>query len=464
MSARSLRSTFRYGVLAVVLVSLLAACAPAFAPTVAPAPPTPAMQPTAASVQPTVAPSAEPIKIVFWSHDFPPREKLDRKYIAKFEEENPGVKVDYVIGPGDDAQYITKLMTAMASGEGPDCFNLLSMGAGPLLGQGAVAPVDPKVYGFDSQQALEKSYVEGTLEGFKYDGKLYAVPSEVSLYSLFINKDLFAKAGLDADKDYPKTWEDLIPLARKLNKTENGQLVQRAFDFTYGMADDGTSPVLTLAGMAYQLGGTVLNADASEATVDTEPWVRSLQFMQDWVYKEKLGNPALTVSTIGFYEGSVAMALSGSWYSSYVKDQNEAVYRVHTVKPLPRWKDAINNTGAYMYAYGLFVNAASSPEKQALCQKLIKELSSHSEEYLSEAGLLQPTMALAGSQAIKQVPNMDVFLSDMKGTPYWPAHPKTFEISDALTRAVQRAVTENQPAAEALRQAKQEIDALLKEQ
>lgn len=464
MSARSIRTVLRYGILALILVSLVAACAPSFAPTTAPEPTKAIAQPTAAGGEPTTAPAAEPVTIVFWSHDFPPREELDRKYITKFEEENPGVTVDYVIGPGDDAQYITKLMTAMAGGEGPDCFNMLGMAAGPLLGQGAVVPVDPTAYGYDSQEAFEQSYVEGTLDGFKYDGKIYAVPSEVSLYSLFANKDLFAEAGLDADTDYPETWEDLVPLAQQLNKTENGQLVQRGFDFTYGMADDATSPVLTLAGMAYQLGGTVLSEDGTEATVDTEPWVRSLQFMQDWVYKEKLGNPALTVSMIGFYEGSVAMTLSGSWYSSYVKEQNEDVFNAHTVKPLPRWKDAVNDTGAYMYAYGLFVNAASSPEKQALSQKLVKELSSHSEEYLTETGLLQPTVELAESDTIKQVPNMDVFLSDMEGTPYWPAHPKTFEMSDVLVRAVQRAVTENQPAAEALAQAKQEIDALLQEE
>jgi len=433
---------------------LLAACAPQ------------ATQPAATEVtQPEAteapAPSAEKTKIVFWSHDFPPREKLDRQFMDKFMADNPTIEVEYVLGPGDDVQYITKLMTAFAGNEAPDCFNLLTFSSGPLLSQGLVAPVDPSIYGFTSLEELEKTYIIGTLEGFKHDGKLYAIPSEVSIYSLFANKQLFADAGLDVEVDYPKTWEDMVPLGQKMNKEENGQLVQRGFDFTYGMADDLTSPVLSFAGMAYQLGGVILNEDGTESLVNTEPWVKTFQFIQDWVYKEKLGNPALTVSLVGYYEGTVAQVLSGSWYSSYVKEQNPAVFDQIVVKPFPQFKDAVQKSGALMYAYGLFTNASSSPEEQKACQMLIKEMSDHPEDYLRDAGLLQSRVDLQDTQTFKTDPNLPVFLKDMEGSPYFPAHPKAFEMLDVLTRALQRAVTEQQDPQESLDAAKAEIDALL---
>jgi ABC-type glycerol-3-phosphate transport system substrate-binding protein len=50
----------------------------------------------------------------------------------------------------------------------------------------------------------------------------------------------------------------------------------------------------------------------------------------------------------------------------------------------------------------------------------------------------------------------------MKGTPYWPTHAKSFEIADALTRAIQRSLMNKMSAKESLDSAKQEIDALLK--
>jgi len=444
----------------IILLSLLVSCAP-------PSPATPAATSPAATAQaPSAAtqpPSGVTTKIVFWSHDFPPREKLDRQYMEKFKQDNPGVDIEYVLGPGDDVQYLTKLTTAMAGGEGPDCFNLLNFSAGRLLSQGAVAPLDLKALGFNSLEDVQKTYVEGTLNGLIKDGKLYAMPSEVSNYAMFVNKKMFTDAGLDVDKDMPKTWEDLIPLGHKLNKTEGDKVTFRMFDFTYGQADDATSPGLSLAGMAYQLGGTLFNADETESLVNTDPWVKSLQFQQDWVMKEKLGDPSLTVAFVGFSEGSVGMFLGGSWYGPYIKDQKSPVADNYAVKPFPRWKEVKNDTGSFLYAYGEFVNAKSSPEKQVLCTKLIKELASHPEDYLKEAGLLQPSLAVTQSETFKNTPFLDVFLNDMKGTPYWPTHAKSFEIADALTRAIQRAILDKAPVKESLDKAKEEIDGLLKQ-
>jgi multiple sugar transport system substrate-binding protein len=424
-------------------------------------PPETVTEPIVAEEQAQQPVQAEKVKIVYWSHDFAPREKLDRKYMDKFKQDYPNVEIEYVLGPGDDAQYITKLITALAGGEGPDCYNLLSLGAGPIMAMGMAAPLDPKNFGFDSVDTMKAAYVDGILDGFIVDENLYAVPSEVSIYSMFLNKQMFTDAGLDPEKDYPKTWDEMLLLAEKMNKVENGQLVKRAFDFTYGMPDDATSPILTAAGMAHQLGGEIFSPDMQESVVNTMPWVRTFQFIQDWVYEHNYGNPALTVGFISFYEGNVAMFVSGSWYSSYVQEQNPAVYDVHTVVGLPRWSDAINSTGAYMYAYGQYVNSASSPEKQQACQALLKELSAHPEDYLAETGLLQPMKSLEATDVYKNTPNLNIFMQDMVGTPYWPAHPQSFEILDVLTRALQRVTTEREDVQKALDTAKSEIDAIL---
>ncbi len=449
----------------VVILSLVAACAAPAAPTAAPAAPAATSAPAApaapAATSAPAAPAAATVKISFWSHDFPPREKLDRGFMEKFKADNPGVEIDYVLGPGDDVQYLTKLTTALAGGEGPDCFNLLNFSAGRLLAQGAVAPLDLSVLGFSSLDQLKSTYVEGTLNGLIQADKLYAMPSEVSNYAMFVNKKMFTDAGLSVEKDMPATWEAMLPLGKTLTKYDGSKITRRMFDFTYGQADDATSPAMSLAGMAYQLGGTIFNADGTQSMVNTEPWVKSLQFQQDWVVKEKLGDPSLTVGFLAFGDTSVGMFLGGSWYGPYLGDQKSAAADQFVVMPMPRWKDAVNKTGSFLYAYGLFVNSQSSPEKQLICTKLIKELSSHPEDYLKAGGLLQPTIALTNSATFKNTPFLNVFLEDMKGTPYWPTHPKSFEIADSLVRAVQRAVLDRAPVQGSLDQAKAEIDALL---
>ena len=53
---------------------------------------------------------------------------------------------------------------------------------------------------------MKKAYLPGALDGYIDNGKLYAVPPIASVFSLYINKKHFQEAGLDPDKDYPRTW------------------------------------------------------------------------------------------------------------------------------------------------------------------------------------------------------------------------------------------------------------------
>ena len=87
-------------VVLVIVVSFMASCAAPAAPTTAPTVPAaaPATEAPAtsspAAVAPTVtqAPAAVSgggTKIVFWSHDFPPRQKLDQQYMDKFKQDTP---------------------------------------------------------------------------------------------------------------------------------------------------------------------------------------------------------------------------------------------------------------------------------------------------------------------------------------------------------------------------------------
>lgn len=56
------------------------------------------------------------------------------------------------------------------------------------------------------------------------DGKkhFYALPYSNLSICLIYNKTLFRKAGLDPDKDYPKTWDEFYEVARKLTNPQTG--------------------------------------------------------------------------------------------------------------------------------------------------------------------------------------------------------------------------------------------------
>lgn len=300
------------------------------------------------------------ITINFKSHDYAPREKIDREIIAQFEKDNPNIKVNYTIGPGDDSQYVPQILTAIAGDAGPDMFNILTFLVPDLISSGAVAPVDSKAMGYASDKALTDLYLPGRLTDFMgSDGKLYALPTEVGNYSLFINTDLFKKAGLDPAKDAPKTWEDLMKIAPKLTvKDASGNITQRAFDFAYPLPNEIVGGGLAYGGMAYQLGGTYFNKDKTAGAINTPAWVKTYTFVRD--YAKQFGGPALEPSSIGFYEGNVAMVISGAWYSDVIRTNNAKLMDSVITSPFPRWTKEdglVNDTGSLMYDYGLFVNS-----------------------------------------------------------------------------------------------------------
>src|SRR5215213_8146040 len=86
-----------------------------------------------------VAAQSEPVTVKLWMHQHPPRVPLDKDNLAKFEADNPDIKVEYTVVPAPD--WATTLATAMASGAGLDLFNVDSFSVGDYYAQGNIVPV-----------------------------------------------------------------------------------------------------------------------------------------------------------------------------------------------------------------------------------------------------------------------------------------------------------------------------------
>ena len=62
--------------------------------------------------------------------------------------------------------------------------------------------------------AWKDRFVPAAVQAYTVDGKVYGVPMHTSQVGFFYNKDLFAKAGVDAAAI--KTWDDLLGAVKKL--------------------------------------------------------------------------------------------------------------------------------------------------------------------------------------------------------------------------------------------------------
>lgn len=350
-----------------------------------------------------------PITLQFWTHEDPNRTRIEERYIAEFEAANPNIKI--LRTTQASTKIIELVQTAFAANSGPDIFNLSIEDEYAYIANGRVAPVDPKVIGYASTQALLDTYMEGILDPVTVDGKIYGLPLELTNWCIFINKKVFRSAGLDPETDYPKTWEEMVALSQKLVIRDGDILIRRGFDFRYPYY------LVAFLPMVEQLGGQLISDDGKTAIVNDAAWLKFLTYMQQWGPSGlNLGSPTYKNARSLFNKDNndIAMATTGLYQIGRIKADNAAFYdsKEWMVVPFPVFSDAVKDVAASYYGHYYMVNAQSSKANQDAAWKFIAYMLSHAEEYLTEVSLIQPTKALMASTAYKNVPYSDVFTND----------------------------------------------------
>src|SRR5690349_20665464 len=106
----------------------------------------------------------------------------------------------------------SKLQTAFASGQGPDLFIISPEDFLRYYNGGVLVDLTPYL-----EDAARKDFFDNVMETRIVDGKIYGLPMEVEPMAMYYGKKAFADAGL-SEADLPKTWEQLLAVAKKLTK------------------------------------------------------------------------------------------------------------------------------------------------------------------------------------------------------------------------------------------------------
>ena len=149
------------------------------------------------------AQSNEPVTIEFWTHEDANRQALEEQYIAEFEATHPNVKINRSVYSSTKIPEI--VMTAYASGSGPDIFNLQISHEYSYIINGLVAPVDYQAAGFKDAKAMAEHYMPGILDPVTVDGKIYGMPLEITNWVVYVDKNVFVDAGLDPVVPLPQS-------------------------------------------------------------------------------------------------------------------------------------------------------------------------------------------------------------------------------------------------------------------
>ena len=132
----------------------------------------------------------------------------------------PNVKIEQMFVPGDD--YYTKLQTLGASKTLPDIFYVAETRVTEFAQAGLLSDLTPY---YEKYPKLTEDLVEGVLKYGEFDGKPYGHLKDWTSYVMYLNKDLFAEAGVELPtSDW--TMDDYLEIAQKLTKKSGDRVVQ----------------------------------------------------------------------------------------------------------------------------------------------------------------------------------------------------------------------------------------------
>jgi len=233
------------------------------------------------------------VQITFW-HSFVASTRSALEEIIKdFEQHHPNIRINAQYVPTGDA-LVQKLVTAVQSKTAPDISWIHADFLDKLAEVKAIYPIREFI---DSPQGLSDEELQDIfaplLESATWRDTLFAMPMEATSLSLFYNKDLFKKAGLDPERP-PASWEELKEFTVKLtiDKDNDGKTDQYGF---YVPVFPSSGPlnlwmILQWTPFLWQTGGNLLSADKKTIHFNRDPGVNALGLWKDLYDKQEFGN------------------------------------------------------------------------------------------------------------------------------------------------------------------------------
>lgn len=226
--------------------------------------------------------------------------------VAKFQEKYPHVNVEVQETTGDE--YMTKLVSQLASGTAPDIIALENSSIARFVDNNLLMPLND-YFAKDTEVSLDE-YMPHLLDRYTVDGNVYGLPYDAQPSGMFFfNKGLFDEAGL-AYPDETWTWDDMLEAAIKLTKKdESGRVTQ------YGVMAN------TWQNYVYSAGGRIVDdiKNVTKCTMNSEEAKTGLQFMVDLVQTHGVMPSPETMDAGGasaedmFATGQIAMLNAGYW-------------------------------------------------------------------------------------------------------------------------------------------------------
>lgn len=225
-----------------------------------------------------------------------------------------------------------RLLTSVASGEGPDVVQMGTTWMAEFVDAGAL--MDISEYTESSEDLKPENFFEGNVATTQIDGATYAIPWYTETRALYYRTDLLEEVGYS---EAPKTWEELKDAATKLS--ERG-------DNMYGFNVDSADQTFAMM-FARQNGSELLNENNEPQFTEPE-FTEAMEYLNGFIQDgaapgQDLG---LDISQTFGGEGIVPMFISGPWMISIINENAPDIEGNWATAVLPEGpENNLSNTG-----------------------------------------------------------------------------------------------------------------------
>jgi sn-glycerol 3-phosphate transport system substrate-binding protein len=307
------------------------------------------------------------LKFYYPVHLTGPLVKEVEAIVAEFHKAHPEIAVEPVWG-GNYPQNMQKTVAAIQAGSPPDIAVHLAVDLVTLRDMDAVIPLDDYVQRDGGSEKVLGDFISAFVSDLRADGKIWALPFQRSTPILYINKELFRKAGLDPNKP-PTTWDELLATAQKATvRNPQGQAT------TWGLTipDD----IWLVMCFIYQNAGRTSSPDFKKVYLGEPEAIGAVQFWADMANKHKVmpRHRTFPQSVQDFAAGNTAMLIHSTGNLRFVNDSAKFEWGTAFLPKNKKQAVAIGGAGFYIFkkapkekqdAAWQFAKFATSPEMQA---------------------------------------------------------------------------------------------------
>jgi len=203
---------------------------------------------------------------------------IEEDWIAPFVADHPNVEIQHeAVG---FAEFWDKLPVYIATGNAPDIVHMSVGYVYDYAKEGLLENLQPY---FDRDLNPGDFFME-PFQAMRYPsmetGDLYGIPYSFLMTTLYYNKDLFDAAGVS----YPVrdwTWDTLRDASKLLTRDHDGDGTPDKYGFV------SQNSYLLYDPLVHAFGGSILNEDYTQVTLDSAEGVAAAEFLIDMIYQDR---------------------------------------------------------------------------------------------------------------------------------------------------------------------------------